>query len=124
MKVNMEVSEDRHSVSLFRSVDVFRLTVSVEFSEEEKEALKRSGAMKQIFLSYDLHPKDDLSRRIYEGELGHVYVEGLVQNSGCKPYYLTQVDAQNAMSEVEEQFRRLKQNILAVDAPKTKSLEF
>lgn len=124
MKVNMEVSEDRHSVSLFRSVDVFRLTVSVEFSEVEKEALKRSGAMKQIFLSYNLHPEDKTARSLFEGDQGHVQVDWLVKNSGCKPYYLTQVDAQNAMSEVEEQFRKLKQNILAVDAPKTKSLEF
>jgi hypothetical protein len=124
MRVNMEIKDGQQKTGMFSSVPVFFVNVDAEFSDAEKIALKRSGAMDQVFLSYHLHPSDSLMMSIYEGPTAHVTVEKLVKNSGCNPYYTSMVLAQNAMSEIESQFRLLKQNIDAIDAPKTKSLEF
>ena len=123
MKVNMEVIDDKLKTGFFSSVPIFRLVVSAEFSEEEKVAIKKAGIVDQIFLYYPLHSEDEFNRRVFNGDEAYVTVENLLKNSGCKPYYLTQLAANNAMEEIAGIFRNLKDNINAISAPKTKSLE-
>lgn len=120
MKVEMEVAEGPLKTGMFfGKVQVFYVIVKAEFSEEEKAALKKSGAWEQVFFNFKLHPKEK-----YSYDNIDITVSNLIKNGGCNPYFMTSVDAHNAMEELEGQFRKLKNNIDSVSAPKTRSLQF
>lgn len=123
MKVDMNIEEGKYKLGMFSSVDVFYVNIRAEFTEEEKVALKKSGAMDKVFLRYQLHPKDTNLRNIYDGDEAFCTVQKLIAQGGCKPYYLTRVDAQNALEEIEGLFRVLKQHATVVNAPQSRSLE-
>lgn len=122
MKVDMEVREDKLKTGMFSSVPVFKVRFKVEFTEAEKVAMRKSGVMDATFMTYPMHPHDKNGRDLH-GDERAVPVSLIVNNGGWEPYYKTRIEAQNALSYIEDQFRLLKENITAVDAPKTKSLE-
>lgn len=124
MKINMDTFEDKYKISMFKSAPIYRVKVQVEFTDAEIVGIKKANLMDKTFFSQPLlNTSSDLDRRVFDDGFIHTDVETLVKNKGFNPYFGTPLDAKEAMEAIADQFRLLKQNLTAIDAPSSASLE-
>ncbi|TQF26280.1 hypothetical protein UNPF46_34570 [Bradyrhizobium sp. UNPF46] len=125
MKVQMDIRDGSLRLGIFKTIPVKQVIIAVEFSEEEKAAITKLGLADHIFYSHPINSRDTDGLRIQEDTHYHIKVGRLLKPLGGTmiPSYDSQAEAQQAIQELTEQFKLLKQKLKAADAPTSTTLD-
>jgi len=120
VKIDMDIVEDEMKTGMFSKTKIFRLNVKAQLTEEERQAALQAGDLiHKTFIIYDCIP----GTKDYKDYNGVREVNVAEAMGGFSSYYADTLGAQNAMENVKVQYRLFKENIEAVQAPRSQSFE-
>ncbi len=125
MKVNMNVVQNRVKVGILKSQDVAEIKLEVQFTEEEKYKIKKLGIQDYKFFNFPVLSGDKLGQRMQrDGAIdgNEIYIRNLIKGQWQPIRYENLHQANQAMNELEQQFRNLKNHLVDAE-PESRSLD-